>query len=392
MRDQNTTGLVLTGGGARAAYQVGVLKAISDEWQDEISPFGILAGSSAGAINTAALACGAHHFRQTVGHLWQIWYDLKIEKVFSVASQSFFRIGAKLVRDLTFGGVLRHSTSNHLLDTAPLRKLLLENMKFDSIVSNIEKGALKGFSISATNYYTGTGIIFFDGPDTIKDWARSHRMSRRSQLGVDHVLASCAIPIFFPPVKIGESYYGDGCIRLSTPFSPAIHMGASRILAIGIRFYRSIDHVLKVNSLPMDKVSFAEISGVLLNSIFLDALDADLERLERINRTVTKLNQKATDELRAIPTLAIRPSKDLGSLAASQFHNFPPLLRYLLRGLGADEKTGSELLSYLAFDNSYTRQLLELGYQDGMTHRESLREFLECGIEGGAQDRLHESC
>jgi NTE family protein len=204
----------------------------------------------------------------------------------------------------------------------------------------------------------------------------------RETLTLDHVMASSAIPIFFPPVRLSGSFYGDGCIRLTAPLSPAIHLGADRVLAIGIRYFRPKGITEQLNkTIYDDKISLVNIVGVLLNAVFLDSLESDHERMERINRAVSALTpeQRAAhpDKLRVIPVLAVKPSKDLGSLASEQFERFPRALRHLLRGLGASVDTGWDLLSYLAFDSAYTRRLLELGREDALAMKDQLLAFLD---------------
>ncbi|MCP5419107.1 MAG: patatin-like phospholipase family protein [Gammaproteobacteria bacterium] len=378
------TGLVLTGGGARAAYQAGVLKGIAeiierkpgDPW-----PFPILVGSSAGAINSSFVASqGDHSFSEAVGELCRLWQELRTDRIIRTDLASLSGLALSWLKDLSLGGLLGESRSTHLLDTRPLQEFLTTHLNFKAIAEHLKNGRLHGVAVSATNYQTGSTVVFFDGSPTIQPWFRSTRVAERTELTLRHVMASAAIPIFFRPVPMNGSFYGDGCVRLNTPLSPAIHLGADRILVIGIRYRRSDELTLKLNRQgSMSSISLVDIAGVMLNAAFLDALEMDIERLRRINRTLELLSPEARErhpnKLRQIPLLAIQPSRDLGTLASEQFKNFSPMLRYLLKGIGASQKKGWDLLSYLAFDEAYTGRLIELGYQDALAQREEILPF-----------------
>lgn len=375
--------LVLTGGGARAAYQAGALKGIAEIVAGNtpiLSPFNILVGVSAGAINSAFLASRTEGFRDSVEFLCQLWGELHTEQVIRSDFASLGTLAISWLRDLGLGGLLGNSRSTYLLDTQPLREFLAGHIDFAAIKQNLRSGRLHSLAVSATNYRTGTTISFFDSTAEITPWIRSSRIGLKSDLTLKHILASAAIPIFFQPVRLNGSYYGDGCVRLNAPLSPAVHLGAQRILAIGIRYQRSQDMMLELNQRGnMAEVSLVDIASVMLNAAFLDALDADVERLLRINQTVALLSKEARqqhpDQLREIPLLVIHPSKDLGTLASEQFNRFSNMLRYLLRGIGASPAKGWDLLSYLAFDEVYTGQLIELGYTDALAQREQIQRF-----------------
>jgi NTE family protein len=284
------------------------------------------------------------------------------------------------MKDLSLGGMTGGGRSTHLLDTSPLRRFLSEQINFEKIDQNIRNGTLFGVAVSATNYKTGTAITFFDGDPSIQPWVRSSRLGQRAKLTLAHVLASASIPVLFAPVPLGRSFFGDGSIRLNAPISPAIHLGADRILAVGVRFSRSVETTLELNqAAQMKSISLADICGVILNATLLDTMDADAERLERINQTVDLLSAdqlaKHPGKLKKIPLLVIRPSQDLGALASEQFRRFPRVLRYLLSGIGASSEKGWDFLSYLAFDQAYTKILLELGYQDSLARRDEINEF-----------------
>jgi NTE family protein len=374
-------GLVLTGGGARAAYQVGVLRAIAALVRDKQSPFDVFAGVSAGAINAVSLAAGADEFQVAASRLTDIWHGLSPENVYRTDFRGLVGIGSRWVKDLSSGGMLGTSRINYLLDTAPLRHLLSETLPLSRLARHFRSGALRGVAVSTTSYATGLAVTFFDGAKGVQPWFRSTRIGVRQRLRLPHVLASSAIPIFFPPVNIRGLFYGDGCVRMHAPLSPAIHLGADRLVAIGVQSAPPVE-------LPFDRARAprrewlppSEIAGVLLNAVFLDALEADVERLERINRTVAFIppEQRGTPSqpLRAIPTLVLRPSQDLGTLAADQYARFPRMLRYLLKGIGATGETGSDLLSYLAFEPEYVGRLIDLGHADTMRRRAEIEAFL----------------
>jgi NTE family protein len=376
-----TLGLVLTGGGARAAYQVGALQALSEIADFDTTPFRVLTGVSAGAINATYLAAHAENFRAATRTLWDLWHGLGAPQVFRSDARNLTSIGTRWIRDLAMGGMLGAGNINYLLDTSPLRTYLGDRMHIERAREHVASGRLRGVAASATSYLTGTAITFFDAAPDVQEWARSTRIGLRTHLHLEHVLASAAIPIFFAPVQVDGVPFGDGCVRMTAPTSPAIHLGASKLIVIGIRYARSGEQTVLLNTnLQAERVTLAEIAGVLLNAVFLDSLDADLERLERINQTISLIphpeRARMPSQLRQIPALALRPSKDLGRLAADQYDNFPRMLRYLLRGIGATGATGWDLLSYLAFEPGYIDRLLELGYDDTIARRAEILEFL----------------
>ncbi|MDO8644857.1 MAG: patatin-like phospholipase family protein [bacterium] len=375
------TGLVLTGGGARAAYQAGVLRGVIEIWPDEKFPFRIITGTSAGAINGGFLGASLDRYRESIHALWDLWNNLELKDVFDTGAPSLFLTGLKMVRDLVLGGLVHRTETNHLLDNTPLKQLIERNIDCQKIQEFVREGILHGFAVTATNYSSGTAVTFFDGASSITDWIRTYRMSRRTTISPTHILASAAVPLFFPPVSLEKSFYGDGSLRSQTPLSPAIHLGAKRLFVIGVRYPRSLQTVIKSNEQAMSRVVLADIAGVMLNATFLDAVDADLERLERINQTLQhhKVEESTSsgDHLRQIPTLVLRPSQDLGALAAAQLNEFPRNMRYLFRGLGVSKFKGWELLSYFAFHRSYTAKLLTLGYQDALNQKEEILSFLK---------------
>ena len=344
-------------------------------------PFDVVTGISAGAINSVALASGADDFAATAEALAKTWLSLTQERVYRTGALGLARIGTRWIIDLSAGGLIRRSGINYLLDPSPLRELLEREIPLGRMRRHLRAGRLRGVALSATNYHTATGVTFYEGDGSIQPWTRASRVGVRSRLTLEHVMASAAIPVFFPPVRIGETFYGDGCVRMTYPMSPAVHLGADRIMAVSVRHLRQPgDTAYDERSDRADRMPVSEIAGVLLNSVFLDSLDSDHERLERVNRTVAlvpreRLNRGDLD-IRRIPALVLRPSQDLGRLAADEYHRFPAMLRYLLRGIGAGRGTGEDLLSYLAFEPVYIRRVMELGFTDAMARRDEIEAFL----------------
>jgi len=383
-RTAGRIGLVLTGGGARAAYQVGALRALAEILPGGPLPFDVVAGISAGAINGVAVACSAQDFAAGAGALQQTWGELTPDRIFRTGAFKLAATGSRWMRDLGGGGFLGGNSINYLLDPAPLRRLLTEVLPLARLRRHLRAGRLSGVAISATSYTTGAGVTWFEGDERIRPWQRSSREGVRARLTVDHVMASAAIPIFFPPVQVGEGYFGDGCVRMVYPMSPAIHLGAERILAISVRHPRLTPGS---STSPAGPLPLSQIAGVLLNAIFLDSLDTDLERLARINRTLDfvpgeRLGAAGLD-LRPIPVLALQPSQDLGRLAGDEYHRFPSMLRYFLKGIGVTKDSGFDLLSYLAFEPVYVARVMELGYADTLARRDEVEAFFRGEPKGG---------
>ena len=376
-------GLILSGGGARAAYQAGVLQGISNIIGTECGPhpFPVITGISAGAINASFVAAAETSFADQTLKLTEVWNELEPESVLRTDVMSLGKLGAGWIRDLSLGGMFGNSRSTHLLDSTPLARLLDKKINFNQIQENIHSKALHGVAVSATNYATGTSNAFFNSLE-VENWARSSRIGIKAEINLDHVLASSSIPFIFKPVRINKSFYGDGGVRSNAPFSPAIHLGADRLVAVSVRHFRDEMETMEINQqLEMNSIALSDIVGVMFNSLFLDAIEFDYERLQRVNDTVRLLQQaeslKGKSHLRMIPTLLIRPSVDLGILAAEQFERFPHMLRYLLKGIGASRERGADLLSYIAFDKAYTSKLIEIGISDTMKRKDEIRAFFE---------------
>jgi NTE family protein len=335
----------------------------------------VISGNSAGGINSSYLAANCENWDVATHNLYELWMRVKPQSVFDLRKRTISDLGLKWISGTVLGGLTPNvNTINHLLDTTPLKKLAEREINFSHITNNVEKNHLYGISLSTTNYNTGTNIVFYEGSSEIKDWSRSDRFSCRTELRVEHLMASAAIPFFFPPVKVGESYYGDGCIRQTTPLSPAIHLGADKIIAIGVRHPHHKDKMRQQAFAPFTNPTLGQVAGVMLNAIFLDSLDADVERLIRINELIS---EGAHPELRTVPILTIRPSRDLGKMTTNITEELPPILRYLLKGIGVSDTEGLDLLSYLAFDQSYTKPLMELGYEDTYHMKDEILKFTD---------------
>ena len=371
------TGLILTGGGARAAYQVGVLRAVAEVWpQRHGSPFPILCGTSAGAINAAALACNAGSFRKGVRDLLQVWRSFEVARVYRADPWGIATTGARWLAAMMLGGLGR-SNPACLFDNAPLRELLRSRFAFDRLSEHIASGDLYALALNATGYTSGQSVTFFEGAASAQPWTRARRLGVPTSIGLDHLMASSAIPFIFPAVRIHREFFGDGSMRQIAPVSPALHLGADRVLVVAVG---RLAKPAPPRHVTTDYPSMAQIAGHVLSSIFLDSLEVDPERLQRINRTVgvmpPELRARHGVSLKHVETFVIAPSEDIEPIAQRFAHRLPRTVRFFLRGIGATRSTGSNLLSYLLFDSAYCRALIALGYRDAMARREELSEFI----------------
>jgi NTE family protein len=368
-------GLVLPGGGARAAYQVGVLRAISELLPPRAaSPFPIISGTSAGAINATELACSADRFRAAVGRLDRVWRDFHVDQVFRADAASMLRAGLQFFLALASAGWLVPPPRS-LFDNEPLRELLGRNLSFDGIRNSLASGALESLAISASGYASARSIAFFESRTHTESWARARRAGRPARITLDHLMASVAVPFIFPPVAMAGEYFGDGSMRQATPLSPAIHLGAERLLVIGTR-----DAPASAEVLPTASPSFGQIFGYMLDALFSDGLYSDLERIHQVNALVAQFDRAPpvvdARPLRHIELLVLLPSRDVADLAQRHALDLPRPLRVLLRTMGAFNRGGAQLISYLLFEESYTRELIALGFRDAMARAPQIRAFL----------------
>jgi len=363
---------VLTGGGARSAYQVGVLKAMAELLPQRRNPFPVIVGTSAGAVSAAVLAAEAHHWKRAVSGLEQVWGNFRVEQVFLSDPIDMLRAGLHWLFALISGGYLLLPPKS-ILDNSPLRELLTAHVDWDGIDTSIERGHLQAIALCGTSYATGRSVAFYNGASWITDWARVQRLGRRTSLTLDHLMASVAIPLLFPSVELGSEHFGDGAMRQMNPLSPAIHLGADRLLILGVRARE--DAGLDISPQRSPAPSAGQIFGYMLDTLFTDQIYGDLEQLERINQFVSAAPSEARG-LRNVETLMLAPSVDPREVASRHMHEIPRGLRALLRVIGAGDLAGSQLASYLMFEGGYTRDLIDLGYRDAMDNRESLLAFM----------------
>jgi NTE family protein len=373
---KSKAGLVLTGGGARAAYQVGVLKAVREMLpQADRSPFPIVCGTSAGAINAATLAVYADDFGAAVDRLLEVWEHFHVHHVYRSDPVGIARVGARWLAALT---LLSRTSPTSLLDNSPLAEMLARRLDFGRVQENIDNGCLYAVSITCSGYSSGQSVSFYQGGPDTEAWERTQRVGAAMPIRAEHLMASAALPFIFPAVKINREYFGDGSMRQIAPISPALHLGADRVLVVSTARQDSNVEPPRVRSNMYPSV--AQIAGHAMNSIFLDSLNADIELVQRINRTISLIPPEKVREaglpLRQIKVLVISPSQPIERMVVRHVHELPWTVRFLLRGIGAMNRNGSNLASYLLFESGYCRALIDLGYQDTMARRAELLEFL----------------
>ena len=376
--NRKKTALVLPGGGARGAFQVGVLKAMAELVpRGTVNPFGIISGTSAGAINSVVLAAKARRFRVAIAELERVWGNFRCHHVYRTDNLAMLKSSMQWLGALVTGGTLVRMPMS-LLDNSPLRALLSGNVRFSRIEHAIEQGWLDAVSVTAAGYSSAKSTSFFAASGSHPEWSRTRRSGVRSRLNLDHLMASIAVPMIFAPVRIGDEYFGDGAMRQATPLSPALHLGADRILVIGVR-NEIADGSADNGTAPLYP-SFAEIAGYTLDTLFMDGLYSDLERVNGINQFIDSVPAEhrgpKLSRMRPIDTMVIVPSEDLRVLAHRHREHLPVALRTLLWGISGRGRGEGRLLSYLMFEQAYTRELIELGYRDAMRVRDQLQDFI----------------
>jgi NTE family protein len=385
---ESVLGLVMTGGGARGAYQAGVLKRIGEIKRVQAlgNPFPIIGGSSAGAINGSALAAGSDDFALATRVLARVWSDLKPSDVFRCDVLSQAHNAFTWIVDLSFGALLGGGNARSLLDATPLKQFLNTHLRCDRIQNNIKRGHLYALAISATNYSSGKSYLFIQGMKGHPMWNRTRRVTLPTKITVDHVCASAAIPLVFQPVRLktarGTAFFGDGCVRLQQPLSPAIRLGAQKLFAIGVRC-ENLEH--RNETTKQTEPSLAQVMGVLFDVMFLDHLATDIEHLERLNQLlgegrISQSGIQGCEKMRPLASFLMTPSVHLSEVAEQHQRDMPYLIQYFVNSLGRDAASCSDLMSYLLFTSKYTRALIEIGYDDASKRIDEIENFL-CSSE-----------
>ncbi len=375
----NNTALLMPGGGARAAYQTGVIKALGEMTRDrENYPFPILSGTSAGALNAVVLGSTRGDFYTASLALEEIWSDLRCESVYRSDWLGLGHNIWRLLLSLVNAGIAV-GRPVALLDNLPLKKLLREKIDFSGISDNLQNNVLQAVCVTAMNYTEGVSVSFFQGGPSNAGWQRWRRQGIPTPLQLPHLMASAAIPTVFPPQRIGRNYYGDGALRQLAPVSPVVHLGADKVLIIGTTGHK------QVYEKPYRRIhspSFGQIIGHLLNSAFIDSLESDIELLEQLNDLMEEvpLEQRSekTSHMQPIDIKIISPSIDIDTLAEDFVDEMPRSIRTFLKVTGSSKNEGGvNVASFLLFTEGYCGALMELGYRDAMTQKDELLNFLD---------------
>ncbi len=364
---------MLPGGGARGAYQVGVLKAICELQDGRENPFPVICGTSAGAINAVVIASHAHRFAVGIRQLDHFWRSMHCDRIYRTDAWTVMQSGMRFIATLLTGGLISGNL-RAFLDNTPLRQFLQQTLQLEGIQTALEQGALRGVAVTASGYTSASATSYFQAQPHISGWERPRRRGRAATLEISHLLASSALPLLFPAERIGNEYFGDGGMRMVAPLSPAIHLGANRILVIGTRDEKPDLPPER----PAEYPSAGEIGGYLMDTIFMDTLNADLARMQRINKTLKLVpeNKRTEAGLINIESLVIKPSKDLRHITQQYVHEIPRSVQMLLRTLGGWGRDW-RMASYLLFESAYCSQLIDLGYADGMESEQDICRFLK---------------
>ncbi len=370
-------GLILTGGGARVAYQVGVLKAIAEFFpQCTRNPFPIICGTSSGSLNAAALAVHSHSLHRGVRYLLEVWTQSHANLVYRTDFVGVLKKGTHWLLGLILSGLGNNKLKKvALLDNTPMVKLLKVALPYENIQKNIDAGNLHALSITVSAYSSGCSVTFYQGAKSVVPWTRARRVGIPTRIAGEHLLASSAIPLIFPAVLIDHEYFGDGAMRQVAPLSAALHLGATRLLIIGFGQGETRQpSPAKTSNYP----SLGEILGHLMDSVFLDGMVADLERMQRINHTIEMLpeNSQQNINMRHVDFLAIEPSQPIEEIAHRHVMSLPWTIRFLLRAFGVMRRSGANLASYLLFEKSFCCEIIELGYQDALKKRQEIYAFI----------------